>query len=73
MKKEIRGDSLDKVLFVATIDQHIRHFHYPFLKWFKDKGYEVHAVSSKPQSDKTVNWHRVDLLDSQQSIKLMLY
>lgn len=37
---------MDKVLFVATIDQHIRHFHYPFLQWFKDNGYEVHVASN---------------------------
>ena len=34
-------------------------------------GCEVHAVSSKSQSDETVHWHKVDLLDSQQSIKLI--
>lgn len=37
---------MDKVLFVATIDQHIRHFHMPFLKWFKENGYEVHLASN---------------------------
>lgn len=36
---------MDKILFVATVDQHIRHFHYPFLKWFKENGYEVHVAS----------------------------
>lgn len=36
---------MDKILFVATIDQHIRHFHYPFLEWFKNNGYEVHVAS----------------------------
>lgn len=29
-------------------------------------GYEVHAVSSKLQTDITVQWHKVDLLDSEQ-------
>lgn len=37
---------MDKILFVATIDQHIRHFHYPFLEWFKKNGYEVHVASN---------------------------
>lgn len=37
---------MDKVLFVATIDQHIRHFHVPYLKWFKENNYEVHVASS---------------------------
>ena len=34
-------------------------------------GYEVHAVSSKPRTDKSIQWHEVDLLDSQQAIKLI--
>ena len=34
-------------------------------------GYEVHATSSKPQTDDTVHWHKVDLFDRHQSIKLM--
>ena len=34
-------------------------------------GYEVHAVSSKSQSDNKANWHKVDLLDSKQSKKLI--
>ena len=29
-----------KVLFTATVDSHIMHFHLPFLKLFKEKGYE---------------------------------
>lgn len=37
---------MEKILFVATIDQHIRHFHLPFLKWFKEQGYEVHVASN---------------------------
>ena len=37
---------MDKILFVATIDQHIRHFHYSFLEWFKNNGYEVHVASN---------------------------
>ena len=33
-----------KVLFVATVCQHIKHFHYPFLNWFNGKGFEVHVA-----------------------------
>ena len=36
---------MKKVLFTAHIDQHIRHFHIPYLKWFKDSGYETHVAS----------------------------
>ncbi|AQQ54222.1 glycosyltransferase family 4 protein [Planococcus lenghuensis] len=37
---------MQRVLFVATIDQHIRHFHLPFLEWFKERDYEVHVASN---------------------------
>ena len=32
---------MKKVLFVATITGHIKSFHIPYLKWFKEQGYEV--------------------------------
>lgn len=41
---------MKKVLFVATVDQHIIHFHLPYIKWFKERGYEVH-VASRGNSD----------------------
>lgn len=34
-----------KVLFVATVTRHINAFHIPYLKWFKEQGYEVHVAS----------------------------
>lgn len=34
-----------KVLFVATIDQHIIRFHIPYLRWFKEQGFEVHVAA----------------------------
>ncbi|WP_231888770.1 glycosyltransferase family 4 protein [Rossellomorea marisflavi] len=36
---------MNKILFVATVDQHILHFHVPFLKWFNENGFEVHVAS----------------------------
>jgi glycosyltransferase EpsD len=33
-----------KVLFSATIAKHILRFHIPYLRWFKENGYEVHAA-----------------------------
>lgn len=36
---------MKKVLFVATITKHINIFHIPYLKWFKEQGYEVHVAS----------------------------
>lgn len=35
-----------KVLFTATVDSHILHFHVPYLKLFKEKGYEVHVATN---------------------------
>ncbi len=32
---------MKKVLFTATVDSHIKQFHLPYLKWFKEQGYEV--------------------------------
>ena len=37
---------MKKVLFTATVDSHILHFHIPYLKLFKDKGYEVHVATN---------------------------
>ena len=36
---------MKKVLFVATVTRHINTFHIPYLKMFKEKGYEVHVAS----------------------------
>lgn len=37
---------MKKVLFVATVDEHIRHFHLPYLSWFQQRGYEVHVAAN---------------------------
>lgn len=37
---------MKKVLFTATVDSHILHFHIPYLKWFKEQGYEVHVATN---------------------------
>ena len=44
---------MKKVLFVATVDSHIELFHVPYLKMFKDKGYEVHVATD---SDKLIKY-----------------
>ena len=36
---------MKKILFVATVASHINSFHIPYLKMFKEKGYEVHVAS----------------------------
>lgn len=40
---------MKKVLFVATVTSHIKAFHIPYLKWFKEQGYEVHVASKGNQ------------------------
>jgi len=35
-----------KVLFCATIDEHFTSFHIPYLKWFKEQGWEVHVAAA---------------------------
>ena len=37
---------MKKVLFTATVDSHIENFHIPYLKYFKEKGYEVHVATN---------------------------
>ncbi|MDR0519074.1 MAG: glycosyltransferase [Clostridiales Family XIII bacterium] len=35
-----------KVLFIATIDAHIKAFHIPYLKWFKEQGWETFVAAN---------------------------
>lgn len=42
---------MKKILFVAHVDSHIRHFHLPYLKYFKEKGYEVHVATSNDENE----------------------
>lgn len=37
---------MNKVLFTATVTGHITGFHTPYLKYFKEQGYEVHVASN---------------------------
>ena len=52
---------MKKVLFSATVDSHILSFHLPFLKWFKENGYEVHVATNGdaeiPYCDKKIKIH----------------
>lgn len=36
---------MKKVLFVATVTDHIQAFHIPYLQYFKEQGYEIHVAS----------------------------
>ncbi|GGH32145.1 glycosyltransferase family 4 protein [Paenibacillus segetis] len=48
-----------KVLFCATVVSHLTAFHQPYLRWFKEQGWEVHAAthgeSSVPYVEKQFN------------------
>ena len=48
-----------KVLFTASTFSHIRSFHLPYLAWFRDRGWEVHAACGGeqahiPQADRVI-------------------
>ena len=34
-----------KILMVATVDQHIRHFHLPLIKKLSENGTEIHVAA----------------------------
>jgi glycosyltransferase EpsD len=36
----------DSILFCATVDYHFKAFHLPYMKWFKEQGWEVHVAAS---------------------------
>jgi glycosyltransferase EpsD len=63
-------NSSKKILFVASLDKHIIRFHLPSLKWFKDRGFEVHvACNGKltiPYADKV---HQIEFYRSPFIIK----
>ncbi|KMY51895.1 glycosyltransferase family 4 protein [Peribacillus loiseleuriae] len=35
-----------RILFCATVDYHFKAFHLPYMKWFKEQGWEVHVAAS---------------------------
>lgn len=48
-----------RVLFCATVDYHFKAFHLPYMKWFKEQGWEVDVAASGeinlPYTDKKYN------------------
>ncbi|MEN1970015.1 glycosyltransferase family 4 protein [Lentibacillus sp. N15] len=34
-----------KILFCATVDYHFKAFHLPYMKWFKEQGWDVHVAA----------------------------
>lgn len=45
MKKIQNCMSRKKILFIATVENHLLSFHIPFMKYFQGKGYEVHVAT----------------------------
>lgn len=35
-----------RILFCATVDYHFKAFHLPYMKWFKEQGWEVHVAAA---------------------------
>lgn len=77
---------MKKVLFVATVESHILFFHIPFIKYFQQKGYEVHVATKLDKrenefDDLNVIKHNIDferaifsrntLISTKQMIKLI--
>lgn len=50
---------IKKILYTASTEIHLRSFHIPYLRWFKEKGYEVHVAyngnNEIPHCDKIFN------------------
>lgn len=61
---------MKKVLFTATVDSHILHFHLPYLEYFKNNNYEVHVATN---TDKPILYcdkkHKIDINRSPYSLK----
>src|SRR5690625_3011116 len=36
----------NKVLYCATVDYHFKAFHLPYMKWFKEQGWEVEVAAA---------------------------
>ena len=61
---------MKKVLFVANISKHILRFHLPYLKWFKEHGFETHVAAG---GNEEIPWcdvkHKVSIERSPFSLK----
>lgn len=61
---------MKKVLFVANISKHILRFHLPYLKWFKEHGFETHVAAG---GNEEIPWcdvkHEVSIERSPFSLK----
>ncbi len=54
---------MKKVLFVSNVLSHIYAFHLPYIKWFKEMGYEVHVMANN-------DGQKVDGFDKYYDVKI---
>ena len=47
---------MKKVLFVASVIEHIKAFHLPYLEMFKQKGYEVHVAAYSNNDKENISY-----------------
>ena len=40
----MQSDNPRKILYTASTEIHLRSFHLPYLRWFKEQGIEVHVA-----------------------------
>ena len=55
---------MKKVLFTATLRSHIGQFHQPYLKFFKNAGYQVHIAVKDNSSQKKIKIRYYDQFHS---------
>ena len=62
---------MKKVLFVSNVLSHIYAFHLPYIKWFKERGFEVHVManSNGQQSEGFDKYYDVKIERSPFSLK----
>lgn len=57
-----------RILFTASTFSHIRNFHLPYLKWFREHGWIVHVACGGERLE--IPWaHRVEVLPFQKSMR----
>ena len=82
-KFELKEKQKNKVLFVATVTEHINRFHIPYLKYFKEKDYEVHVASNGDEKIEYCDKHfklpferfplKVDNIKAYKKLKRIIY
>lgn len=48
---------MKKILFVARLAEHIRHFHIPYIDWLKSMGYQVDLITCGDEEIENIDKH----------------